>query len=120
MGDQRFAWQSNGSNTSSRAKKGGKSKTFAVATAKAMKSTAQLFEILKEGNIPLVGIIGCSLKAVASMLQPEITNEELANYLENSLSKIASDVKNFEEDISIYHQGRIKGIIWWKRPMNGY
>ena len=100
MGDQRFAWQPNGSNTSCRAETEGKSKKFAVATAKAMKSTAKLFEILKEGNIPLVGIIECSLKAGAGMLQPEITNEDLANYLENSFTKIASDMKNVEEDVS--------------------
>ena len=100
MEDQRFAWQPNGSNTSCRAETEGKSEKFAVATAKAMKSTAKLFEILKEGNIPLVGIIECSLKAGAGMLQPEITNEDLANYLENSFTKIASDMKNVEEDVS--------------------
>ena len=77
---------------------------FASATAIAMKSTARLIKFLKDGNIPLIGIpisiIAGALEAGGSMLQPKVTNEKLAIYLENSFSKIASDMKNIEEDVS--------------------
>ena len=114
MADPRFAWKSLSSNASTGAERRENSKKFAVATAKAMKSTARLFEVLKDGNIPLVGIIDCALKAGAGMLQPEITNEELANYLENSFSKIASDMKNVEEDVS-----KVKKIAIELRYLDG-
>ena len=68
--------------------------------AKSLKATAWLLETLKVGNIPLVGIIEGALRAGASMLHPELTNEDLANNLEDSLSKIANDMKNVEEDVS--------------------
>ena len=100
MGDSRFAWQPLGSYACIGAERGKKVKQLAVGAAKAMKVTARVLEILKEGNIPLVGIIEGALNTGASMLQPEFTNEDLVNYLENSFSKIASDLKNVEEDVS--------------------
>ena len=92
MGDSRFRYSvsSNASIKSTREKNRSK---IATSTAKALKSTSRLFEVLKDGNIPLVGILDGALKAGAGMLQPEISNEDLSCYLENSFSMIATDLK---------------------------
>lgn len=82
--------------------------------AKALRSTSGIFKVLKDGNIPLVGIIECALKGGASMLHAETSNEDLHGTIQNSFSMITKDIKNIEEEVS-----KIKSIVGDIRYLDG-